>query len=121
MRQRVSIARALMHDPETLLMDEPFGALDAMTRDVMNLELLRIWQHQKKTIILVTHAIDEAVFLADRIFVISSRPGQLQEVVTVNVPRPRSAATRKHPRFVELVTMLRERFENMDVAEAKAR
>ena len=99
MQQRVSIARALIHDPKLILMDEPFGALDAITREKMNFELLRIWAEAKKTVLFVTHEISEAVFLSDRIVVLSARPSQMVGNVSVELPRPRSLEMKMTPDF----------------------
>jgi len=103
MQQRVAISRALLLEPRLLLMDEPFGALDAMTREEMNLELQRIWEQQRKTVLFITHSIDEAVLLADRVAVMSPRPGRIERILDVGIPRPRGLAGRKHPRFLEAV------------------
>jgi len=108
MQQRVAIARALSFRPPLLLMDEPFGALDEMTRERMNMELLRIWQQSGGTILFVTHSIAEAVFLSTRVAVMSPRPGQIVGVVGIDLPQPRTADTREYPRFFELVTEVRE-------------
>ncbi len=107
MQQRNSIIRALVHNPAIMLMDEPFGALDAMTRELMNLELQRIWSESKKTIFLITHSIPEAVFLADRVIVLSARPGRIVDVVTVGLPRPRDLDLMGSPEFGKYVTRLR--------------
>ena len=107
MRQRVALARLLAHDPRVLLMDEPFGALDEFTRETMNLELLRIWEKTKKTVVFVTHNIGEAVFLSDRIFVMTPRPGRLEGIVEVDLPRPRETAVMREPRYAELVFEIR--------------
>jgi NitT/TauT family transport system ATP-binding protein len=108
MQQRVAIARALSFDPALLLMDEPFGALDEMTRERLNMELLRIWEASGSTIVFVTHSIPEAVFLSTRVVVMSPRPGQIADIVEVDLPYPRTAETREEPRFFELVTGVRE-------------
>ena len=110
MQQRAAITRALLHDPAILLMDEPFGALDAMTREQMNLELQRIWQESRKTILLITHSIPEAVFLGDRILVMTPRPGKLTKVLTVDIPRPRSLDVMATPRFGEYTREIRALF-----------
>ncbi|MET0676110.1 MAG: ATP-binding cassette domain-containing protein, partial [Bradyrhizobium sp.] len=95
MRQRVSIARALVPDPDVVLMDEPFAALDALTRDRLQEELLSIWSRSRKTFVLITHNVEEAVFLSDRIVVMGARPGRIRAIVDVAIPRPRSADIRK--------------------------
>jgi NitT/TauT family transport system ATP-binding protein len=102
MQQRVAIARALLLDPDILVMDEPFSALDALTRDAMSFELLRIWERQPKTVVFITHSIPEAILLADRIVVMTERPGTVRELVTAGLKRPRTTATLSEPRFHEL-------------------
>jgi NitT/TauT family transport system ATP-binding protein len=103
MRQRVNLARALAIDPEILLMDEPFSALDAQTREIMQTELLRIWEEGRKTVLFVTHQIDEAVFLSDRVLVLGRRPGRIRENVAIALPRPRALAVKRTAEFVAYV------------------
>lgn len=108
MQQRVSISRALIHDPPLLLMDEPFGALDAITRDEMNIELLRIWHEAKKTVLFITHSIPEAVFLGDRVVVMTPRPGKVAEIINIDLPRPRTTTIRDETQFTSYVKQIRK-------------
>ena len=110
MQQRVAITRALIHNPAMLLMDEPFGALDAMTRDALNLELQRIWLERRETVVFVTHSIPEAVFLADRVVVMTQRPGRILERIAIDIPRPRSLDLAASPEFGAIVRRIRLHF-----------
>lgn len=102
MKQRVGIARALAPDPEVVLMDEPFGALDSLTRDLMQEEILRVWERTRKTFVLITHNIEEAIFLGDRVMVMTARPGSVKEIIDVGLPRPRHPEMRStDPHFLE--------------------
>lgn len=117
MRQRVNLARALAVDPEVLLMDEPFAALDAQTREIMQLELLRIWSEREKTVLFVTHQIDEAVYLSDRVIIFSARPGRIKESIDIEIPRPRSLAVKRTPEFLQYVDQIWKLIEG-DVMQA---
>jgi len=108
MQQRVGIVRALLLNPDILLMDEPFSALDAMTREQIGFDLLKIWDENPKTVLFITHSISEAVLLADRVLVMSKRPGSVLDLIEVDLPRPRSSDTIKHPRFSELTDRIRK-------------
>ncbi|MAK92867.1 MAG: sulfonate ABC transporter ATP-binding protein [Oleibacter sp.] len=112
MKQRVAIARALANDPKILLMDEPFGALDSQTRLQMQQLLLRIWEHKKKTVVFVTHDIDEAILLADRVFVMGSKPGHIRKIIDVKIPHPRTLDLAMEPEFIalkrEVMTLLHD-------------
>ena len=114
MQQRVSLCRALVMDPQLLLMDEPFGALDAMTRDELDMELLRIWQDRKKTVLFVTHSIQEEVFLSDHVIVMSARPGRLLEQITIQLPRPRTMEMMSGSRFGEYTLKIRSLLAGAD-------
>jgi len=116
MRQRAAICRALLTEPDLLLMDEPFGALDAMTRDDLNVELTRIWQTARRTVLFVTHSIVEAIFLSDRVVVMSPSPGRVQTVVTIDLPRPRALSVQGTPEFATYVSHLRGLFAEVGVA-----
>jgi NitT/TauT family transport system ATP-binding protein len=113
MQQRVGIVRGLVHDPKLLLMDEPFAALDAMTREQMTLELQRLWLSTRKSVVFITHSIPEAVFLSDRILVMSARPGRIIDDVKVDLPRPRGLETMASAEFGALCNRLRQRFNNV--------
>jgi NitT/TauT family transport system ATP-binding protein len=108
MQQRANLARALAVDPEVLLLDEPFAALDAQTRETMQLELLRVWNATRKTAIFITHDIVEAVYLADRVIVFTARPGRVKEILKVDLPRPRDLRVKRDPRFLEIETRIWE-------------
>src|SRR3954468_19774236 len=115
MRQRASICRALLADPELLLMDEPFGALDAMTRDDLNVELAQIWQDTRKTLLFITHSIVEAVFLSDRVVMMSKAPGMVVDIITIDLPRPRLLAVRDTPEFAAYVHRIRHHFAELGI------
>ncbi len=120
MRQRVALCRALVDDPVLLLMDEPFGALDALTRDQMNVELQRIWLTEHKTVVFVTHSITEAIFLGDRVVVFTPRPGRIAEVIDIDLPRPRRLALRAGEKFIGYASRIRSLFEEMGLLKEEA-
>jgi NitT/TauT family transport system ATP-binding protein len=115
MRQRVSICRALIHDPQLLLMDEPFGALDALTREQLQVDLQRLWQNTRKTVVFVTHSIGEAVFLSDRVVVMTPRPGKIEQVLKIDLPRPRGLQVRDSELFGVNVRHINHLFQDMGV------
>jgi ABC-type nitrate/sulfonate/bicarbonate transport system ATPase subunit len=114
MRQRVALARAVAHEADILLMDEPFGALDAMTRDELDIELLRIWHDRKKTVLFVTHSIQEAVFLSDHVIVMSARPGRLLEQIWIQLPRPRTMEMMSTSQFGKYTLKIRALLQGVD-------
>ena len=115
MRQRVSICRALLLDPQLLLMDEPFGALDPFTRDELNAELQKTWLKTRKTVVFITHSITEAVFLADRVVIMSKNPGRIEKIIKIDLPRPRLLDVRETPVFAEYVVEIRECFRVLGI------
>lgn len=115
MRQRASICRALLDNPKLLLMDEPFGALDALTRDDLNLELARLWQETQKTVLFITHSITEAVFLSNRVAVMSRNPGKIDEIIDIDLPYPRHLSVRETPEFGTYVQHLRSHFTKLGI------
>jgi NitT/TauT family transport system ATP-binding protein len=117
MQQRVGLCRALIHDPDLLIMDEPFGALDAMTRELMNAELQRIWIERQKTVLFITHSISEAVYLADRVLVMSPRPGRIVGEIVVDLPRTRTVATTELPAFVHFTREVRRHLNAASIVE----
>jgi NitT/TauT family transport system ATP-binding protein len=117
MRQRASICRALLADPNLLLMDEPFGALDAMTRDDLNVELAQIWQDTRKTLLFITHSIVEAVFLSDRVVMMSKAPGMIVDTITIDLPRPRRLAVRDSAEFAHYVHRIRHHFAELGIVK----
>jgi len=118
MQQRVAITRSLIHNPAMLLMDEPFGALDAMTREGLNVELQRIWLAHRETVVFITHSIAEAVFLADRVLIMTPRPGRITEALPVAIPRPRPLDVMAAPEFGEIVRRIRAHFRSRGGIEA---
>jgi NitT/TauT family transport system ATP-binding protein len=118
MRQRVAICRALIHDPPLLLMDEPFGALDALTRAQLQIDLQSIWQNTRKTVVFVTHSIEEAVFLSDRVIVMTPRPGRIRDIIDIGLPRPRDLDVREQPAFTEVLHRVNHLFKDMGVIRA---
>jgi NitT/TauT family transport system ATP-binding protein len=117
MRQRASICRALLADPDLLLMDEPFGALDAMTRDDLNVELAQIWQDTQKTLLFITHSIVEAVFLSDRVVMMGKSPGMIVDKITIDLPRPRTLSVRDTPEFAAYVHRIRHHFAELGIVK----
>jgi NitT/TauT family transport system ATP-binding protein len=115
MRQRVSICRALLHRPPLLLMDEPFGALDAMTRDQLQIDLLRLCADNEMTVFFITHSIQEAIFLSDRVVVMSPRPGRIERIIDIDLPRPRRLAMREDPKFSAYTRELTAIFKGLGV------
>jgi len=121
MRQRAAIVRALIHDPPLLLMDEPFGALDALTREQMRIDLEELWMQTAKTVLFITHSIDEAVLLADRVIVMSPRPGRIEQVYDIALARPRGLAARGHPAFIEATQKITELFLSKGILRGDSR